>query len=179
MTLGLLSGCGYTGSYMSSMPCSIFCSGLTQLVFFLLRLLFQQRRMLCHVRFCFLFSSVVCRVLHRSLRQHNSAISTTPEASLWEQDGSMSTTPQTYVEKHACETPENYMSIFRFFTTQISLFNKDECIFSIWPHVCKQTDIHVSCNESPLVWGSLRLAPITKNEKRGVLEVTIDRTTID
>ena len=58
MILGLLPGCGYTGSYTSSTPCSLFCSGLTQLVFFLLRLLFQQCRMLCHVWFCFFSPSL-------------------------------------------------------------------------------------------------------------------------
>ena len=49
------TGCGYMGSYTSSMPRSIFVVGLLSLVVFLLRLLFQQ----C-VRFCFLFSCIVC-----------------------------------------------------------------------------------------------------------------------
>ena len=44
----------------------------------LLRLLFQQRGAFCHIWFyIFLFSSVVCVVLCKSLRQHDSAISTT------------------------------------------------------------------------------------------------------
>ena len=45
------------------------------------------------------------------------------------------------------------------------LFVQSIWIFSIWPHVCTQTDrqthIHTpSCNAVPLVWGLLRLALI-------------------
>ena len=56
MTLGLLSGRGYT----STTPYSIFCSRLTQSVYvLLLRLVFQQRGALCHVRFYVSFSSLL------------------------------------------------------------------------------------------------------------------------
>ena len=70
----------------SSTPCFLFCHGLTQPVFFLLVCFNSTVR--CHacVRFYVSLSgsSVVCGVFRRSLREHNYAIATTPEASLRE-----------------------------------------------------------------------------------------------
>ena len=51
------------------------------------------RHALSHSILCFLFSSIVCGVLRRSLWEHNGAISTTPKALFWERNGSISLTP--------------------------------------------------------------------------------------
>ena len=75
----------YLSSCTSSTPCFFFCPGLTQPVFFLLCSFNSTAR--CHVRFyryavSLSGSSVVCGVLRGSPREHDCAISTTPEASL-------------------------------------------------------------------------------------------------
>ena len=119
-TVGLLSGRGYMGNYTSSTPCStpcsIFCSRLTQFVFFCLGCCFSST--VRSVMFNSFFS-VVCGVLHRPLRQHDSAITTIPEASLQEHDGSTSTTPKTYVKKLVCEIAENAHVFYIFHNTDI------------------------------------------------------------
>ena len=67
-------------SCTSSTPCFLFFPGLSYSACVLFALLW------CTVTFDFTFlfngSSIVCGVLRRSLREHNCAISTTPEASL-------------------------------------------------------------------------------------------------
>ena len=77
MTLGLLSGRGYKGSYTSSMPCSIICSRLTQ---FVLDCCFSSAVHSVMFNSMFPFLLHCLWGLHRSLRQHNSAISTTPQS---------------------------------------------------------------------------------------------------
>ena len=74
----------YLSSCTSSTPCFLFWPGLTQPVFFLLCCFSGAVR--CHVWFYVSHSgsSVVCGVLHGSLREHDCAISTTFEASLRE-----------------------------------------------------------------------------------------------
>ena len=69
-------------SCTSSTPCFLFCPGLTQPVLFLLCCF--NSAACCQVRFyiSLLGSSVICGVLHASLREHNCAISMTPEGSL-------------------------------------------------------------------------------------------------
>ena len=145
-TVGLLSGRGYMGNYPSSTscstPCSIFCSRLTQFVFFCLGCCFSSA-----VRSSMFnsFSSVVCGVLHRPLRQHDSAITTTLEASLQEHNGSISTTPKTYVKKLACEIAEK--------CTCILYFSQHRYHYSTF------TDVFTVQRYNTLMWGSLRLVP--------------------
>ena len=55
------TGCGYMGSYTSSMPCSIF--SLLGLPSFFCSAVLAARRALSDSILCFLFSSIVCRVL--------------------------------------------------------------------------------------------------------------------
>ena len=77
----------YLSSCTSSTPCFLFFPGLTQPVFFLVCCFDSTAPARCHVRFYvsqLSGSSVVCGVLRGSLREHDCAISTTPEASLRE-----------------------------------------------------------------------------------------------
>ena len=127
-----------------------FVLGLPSLCSFAQAAISQAQRALSCLILCFLFSSVVCQVLCRTLRQHNSAISTTPEASLQEHDGSMSTTPLTYIEKCGCETAENY--------------NVDIVIQQIRMYLWCDVQIHMWIQTllafNTLIWGSLRLTPL-------------------
>ena len=110
MTLGLLSGCGYTRQpqLLHEQHTMLYLLSWAYSVCVLFTLLFQQHGVLCHLRF--FFSFVFCRVLHRSLWEHNGAIPTTPEASLREQNGSISTILYIYNENTA-ETAEKYTCI--------------------------------------------------------------------
>ena len=129
-----------------------FVLGLPSLCSFAQAAISQAQRALSCLILCFLFSSVVCRVLCRPLRQHNSAISTTPEASLQEHDGSMSTT-LTYIEKCGCETAENYIC-----------HNVDIVIQQIRMYLWYDVQIHMWIQTllafNTLIWGSLRLTPL-------------------
>ena len=111
---------------------------------------------------CFPFSSIVCRVLPGPLRQHNSAISTTPKASLQKHDGSISTTP--YTEKPGCETAENYVHVcFQIFHNADIVIQQIRKYFRyVATRMQANQHSYASCNAVPLVWSLISLAPIEK-----------------
>ena len=151
MTLGLLSGRGFTSSYTSSsytssMSCSICC---WQFVFFCLGCCFSSTA--CSVLFDSTFRFLYCLRCHLPLCQHDSAILT---ASL-----DVSITPLYLCWKVAVRLPRNkYRCVFRFFTTRILLFNNYECIYSM---MCEC--IHALLAFNMLVWDLLRLAQACPN----------------
>ena len=123
MTLGLLSGRGYKVSYTSSTPCSIFVLGLPSLCSFAQAAVSTVRRALLAWILHFPFSSIVCGVLPRLLWQHNSAILTIPEVKNMMVPYQL---PLRLMLRNVAVRRKKYTCIFRFFTTQISLFNKYE-----------------------------------------------------
>ena len=122
-----------------------FVLGLASLCSFAQAAVSAAQHTLSHSILHFLFSSVVCGILRRPLRQHHCAISTTakaslqehncaistiPEASLWEHNGSISTPVRLALRNVGVIDCEKYTScIIRFFTTRIPLFNNYKCIY--------------------------------------------------
>ena len=156
MTLDLLSGCSYKVSYTSSTPCSIFVLGLPSLCSFAQAAVSTVRRALLAWILRFPFSSV-CGVLPRPLWQHNSAILTIPEVKNMMVPYQL---PLRLMLRNVAVRRKKYTCIFRFFTTQISLFNKYE-LFMVWrTNTYKRTYIQKPLAFNMLMWGSLRLAPI-------------------
>ena len=84
----------------------------------------------------FYVSSVVCAVFHGSLRQHDSAISTTTEALLRELNGFLSTTSWRTAVRFL--SLRNTCASSKFFTMWLLLFKKHECIYGR----CTNTYIH-------------------------------------
>ena len=113
----------YLSSCTSSMSCFLFCPGLTQPAFFLFCCFNSAAR--CHVRFyiSFLGSSVVCGVLHGSLREHDCAVSTPPKASLWKFSYQL---PLRFTLETWLWEIRTRLSLFSNFHNQLSLFNKYE-----------------------------------------------------
>ena len=110
--------------YFSS--CFIVCPRLTSLCSFC-SAVSAARRTLSRSILHFLFSSVVCRVLHGSLREQDGAISTTPKLHF---ENTMVPYQLPLDLRWAVRLPRNnYTCIFKFFTTRVSLFNEYECIY--------------------------------------------------
>ena len=103
-----------------------FVLGLPVCVLF--ALLFQQRGALwSRSILCFLFSSIVCRVLRGLLREQDGAISTTPKLHF---ENTMVPYQLPLGLRWAVRLPRNsYTCIFKFFTTRVLLFNEYECIY--------------------------------------------------
>ena len=122
----------YLNKCMSSTPFFLFCPGLTQPVFFLLCCFNGAAH--CHVRFYVSLSgsSVVCGIFRGSLQEHDCAISTTPKLHFVNFRINF---PEDLLQKHGCKC------IFKFFATQLSLFNDYECIYgTTYEHI--HTYIH-------------------------------------
>ena len=113
----------------------------------LFALLFQQRRALSHL--ILHFSLRFLRCLCGSLREHDYALLTTPEASLQELQYQL---PLRFTLGTGC-----IVRYFQIFTMRLLLFNK--IYGTTYKYIC--TYIQTPLAFKMLMWGLLRLAPIT------------------
>ena len=157
--LGVATGDNLS-NYKSSTPCSIICLGLNSTYVLFTPQLHQCRSAMSHLVLYFLFSSIVCGILRGSLQEHDGAIPTRSN----QLHSKNTMVPYQLPLRFTSVTAEKYTCInFSIATFVIQQITNVLTVQHMNTYIHTYIQIPLACNT--LMWGSLRLTPISSHSQ--------------